>query len=368
MRHCALCSKRQAAADVAVQIGLGQRAQPRRMLGRQGRGAQPLDLRGRQAIEAAPVFMAFAGRHAGQKIAQQLAALALALAQRAVQRVAAWRQGPGQHVALCGGRLRQRQGKVPAGNGAAVHLQVQQFAALAGAGHQRRDGAGNLRGQGGAEQGGLAGTLGLAARQQGGVQRVWPHHVQPCMCAKQRARGLQVGAHGLAPAGQRQQQLPFGAHALAGQQGNAQRQLADVVALGLAGKLVGAGRRPDAQRHGRSQRLPPGAQPAQAGLRLRAFGRANPQLIGCAQAVLLAQRIERRALRVVRVQIDDGRGQPAEDFRDDGPTGAKRAQQNVVVDRWRRRMGQRCHGMATGAEGGAAWANRWPAASRLQSS
>lgn len=87
MGHLALCGQVQATTQVAVQVGFGQRGEPFRMAGVQGRAAQGFDLGRWQAVQAVPVFMVLGLRQLRQKVAQQLAAFTLATRQFLVQRL-----------------------------------------------------------------------------------------------------------------------------------------------------------------------------------------------------------------------------------------------------------------------------------------
>ena len=331
--HAALLRQTEAAAEVAVQVGFGAGGQPRQMLRSKTGVAQVLDGGGGQAVEAAPVFVALGLGKLGQKVAQQLAAGLLAAGDVVVQAVAWCRSGPG--TGAVGGR--HGHGEACAAHHLAVERDVEQLVALADAGHQRHDGCCQVSGQRAGQQQGQAGFVCWGAACEGGGQGVWPHHMQAGGGPKQAASGLQVGAHGFAPTGQRQHQLPalpllrttaLGTP-LGGQQGHAQRQFADGGAFGLGGQLVGALRGPDAQRHGKPEHEPPLVQLLQAVLRLAALGGTHPQLGGWAQAMLRTQGIQLHPLRVMGIQIDHARSQPAQHFRNDGPACPQRTQQDV---------------------------------------
>ena len=114
-----------------------------------------------------------------------------------------------------------------------------------------------------------------------------------------------------------------------GQQHHPKREFANVLAFVLAGQLVGARRRPNAQRQGRSQLLPPGVQLQQTLLRLRAFGGANPEFVGRAQVVPGTQSVQLGAAGVVGVKVERVGREPAENLGNHGPAGAQGAEQDV---------------------------------------
>ena len=310
-----------------MQIGLGQGPQPIAVRRPHAGVAQRLYAGGGQSVQHPPVFVALVVGQLRQKVAQQLAAGPLTALHLVVQTAFGGGCGP------CTGLvwLRQRHGKTLGADGVPVQRNVQQLLPLPRAGHQGHHRPCQVGGQRlGQQQGQGQFVLSLESFEFFG-QRLRPDDVQTRRRAKQVASGLQIGAHGFAPTRQRQQQLPLWAALFTGEQGHAQGQFPNVVALGLVGELVGARRRPNPQGHRKAQHEPPLMQLLQTLLRLPPLRRHHPQLIRTAQTMPPPQVIQGHPLRMVSIQIHHRGREPPKNFRNHRPTRPKGAEEDGFV-------------------------------------
>ena len=153
---------------------------------------------------------------------------------------------------------------------------------------------------------------------------------------------LHVGAHGLAPTGQRDHQLPARPRQFAGRQCEAQGQFAYAQAFVLVGELVGASRRPDAQWQRLADARPPVEKLDHAGAGLRTFGGADPHLVRRAQARVGARIVLFDACCAIGVEVHYGGRQPAQNFRNDRPARAQRSYENAFSRRRAAHVGTPC--------------------------
>lgn len=317
----ALLTERKAATEVAVQVGLGELDEPVAVMRFEPGVAQVPQGGGGQAVKARPVVVRLVAAQLGDEIAEKLLALEQAPGDGVCAAGVAGLGLPAARCAWCGVGQGVVRGVEGGGEGGE----------LAG-GLPTHDERAEVPGEFGSQWGGQQRRFG-AAQHFGELAGI--DDVEQRVRTEELACGLQVRAHGLAPAGKRQPKPPrdFGTRP----RDDTESELAQGGAFFWRGELVGAGGLPDVEHERLSEALPPVEQRGDGLAGLFALGGDDMDGGGGGKAGVGALAREGVALGVAGVEVERFGREPADDFRDHRPACTQGGDKGV------RRRGQR-HG------------------------